>query len=223
MDSDEALLEELHDRIYRKFIEPFDAVDNGVNQYPSDIEPAYVRPYDIFAQIEDLNPSWNEETSINPDARFLDAVELARKAFDSYLGKTLNSWLPARSIVQTGLLKVPVSAEGEHEAMLILESNCPWKEHLFDLEEKLGVNGRILYVLYEDRNEMTWRIQCVPAKLDSFESRKSLPEAWRGLRDGELDAASGIVGGTFVHRSGFIGGNRTLAGAKAMALAAINQ
>jgi len=116
-----------------------------------------------------------------------------------------------------------VSAEDEHEAMLILESNCPWKEHLFELEEKLGFDGKILYVLYEDRNEKTWRIQCVPVKLDSFESRKPLPEAWRGLRDGELDAASGIVGGTFVHRSGFIGGNRTLAGAKAMALVAIGQ
>lgn len=41
---------------------------------------------------------------------------------------------------------------------------------------------------------------------DSFESRKALPEAWRGLRDEELSKASGIEGGIFIHASGFIGG-----------------
>ena len=64
----EELVDQLHDRIYQKFIEPFDAVDNGVNQYPKEIEPAYARPYDIFAQIDDLNPNWNESEA-NPNVK----------------------------------------------------------------------------------------------------------------------------------------------------------
>lgn len=67
--SDE-LVDQLHDRIYQKFIEPFDAVDNGVNQYPKEIEPAYARPYDIFAQIDDLNPNWNE-SEVNPNVKHI--------------------------------------------------------------------------------------------------------------------------------------------------------
>lgn len=47
--------------------------------------------------------------------------------------------------------------------------------------------------------------------------RLSLVEAWRGLRDEELCSASGIEGSTFVHTAGFIGGNKTLDGALAMA------
>lgn len=51
-----------------------------------------------------------------------------------------------------------------------------------------------------------WRIQAVPIAQDSFESRKPLPEQWRGLRDDELTNVSGVQGGIFVHASGFIGG-----------------
>lgn len=218
--NDESLVTELHDRLYRKFIEPFDAVDNGVNQYPGDIEPAYARPFDIFAQVDSLNPSWNEE-GVSTDARFAEAVALAGNAFRAVIKGTLKSWLPARTIVQTCLLACN-SKDADESKILVLDTNCPWKEHLFDLEEKLGIQGKIVYAIYEDLNEKTWRIQSVPVKLDSFESRKMLPEAWRGLRDSELDAASGIEGCTFVHRSGFIGGNKTLQGVKQMAIKALS-
>lgn len=62
------------------------------------------------------------------------------------------------------------------------------------------------YVVYPDETAGTWRIQAVPVSPDSFESRKALPEVWRGLRDEKLSEVSGIDGGVFVHASGFIGG-----------------
>lgn len=62
------------------------------------------------------------------------------------------------------------------------------------------------YVVYPDETAANWRIQAVPVTPESFESRKALPEAWRGLRDDELSKASGIEGGIFIHASGFIGG-----------------
>jgi len=48
-----------------------------------------------------------------------------------------------------------------------------------------------------------------------------LPTAWRGLRDAELSAVSGIAGCVFVHASGFIGGNDTVEGALEMAKKAL--
>lgn len=56
---------------------------------------------------------------------------------------------------------------------------------------------RVLYVLYPeqpDNENSKWRIQCVPESPDSFTNRKSLPEAWRGVRDQELSEVSGIPG-----------------------------
>lgn len=67
-----------------------------------------------------------------------------------------------------------------------------------------------------------WRIQAVPVSKDSFESRKPLPEAWRGLRDEELSAKSGVDGCVFVHASGFIGGNGSEEGAREMARKAVD-
>lgn len=66
--------------------------------------------------------------------------------------------------------------------------------------------GQAIYVVYPDEMGGNWRIQAVPVSPESFDSRKALPEAWRGLRDEELSKASGIDGGIFIHASGFIGG-----------------
>jgi uncharacterized UPF0160 family protein len=69
---------------------------------------------------------------------------------------------------------------------------------------------------YQD-SRGSWRVHAVSAALGSFASRKALPEQWRGIRDEELSALTGIAGGIFVHASGFIGGNKTESGAEAMA------
>lgn len=69
----------------------------------------------------------------------------------------------------------------------------------------------------QDDRENTWRIQAVSIGPGSFQNRLSLPAAWQGLRDAELSEASGIFGCTFVHASGFIGGNKSYDGALDMA------
>jgi len=82
------------------------------------------------------------------------------------------------------------------------------KEHLFDLEREHGKEGQAIYILYPDESGK-WRIQAVPASPESFESRKPLPELWRGLRDEELAKVTGVPGTVFVHASGFIGGRQS--------------
>lgn len=61
-------------------------------------------------------------------------------------------------------------------------------------------------MIYPDETGGQWRVQAVPVSPESFESRKALPEAWRGLRDDELSKTSGVDGCVFIHASGFIGG-----------------
>lgn len=89
---------------------------------------------------------------------------------------------------------------------------------MFDIEreEKDKLGETIKLVLYPDTND-NWRIQAVPLNEFSYSNRLPLPEEWRGLRDEELSAKSGIEKCVFVHASGFIGGNQTYEGALAMA------
>jgi uncharacterized UPF0160 family protein len=65
------------------------------------------------------------------------------------------------------------------------------------------------------------RINAVPVKCGSFGDRLSLPEEWRGLRDEELSTKAGIKDCTFIHRSGFTGGNASYEGVLAMAVEAL--
>ena len=45
----------------------------------------------------------------------------------------------------------------------------------------------------QDDREKKWRIQAVGVAPGSFDSRKALPVAWRGLRDAELRWAGGLA------------------------------
>lgn len=59
---------------------------------------------------------------------------------------------------------------------------CPFKEHLFQIEEEEKLCGSILYVIFTDGN--VWRVQAVPKELAGFDLRKPLP--YCGLRESEL-------------------------------------
>lgn len=55
-------------------------------------------------------------------------------------------------------------------------------------------------------------MQAVSTSAASFENRRSLPAAWRGIRDDALSQLSGIPGCVFIHAGGFIGAAGTSSG-----------
>jgi uncharacterized UPF0160 family protein len=212
----------LYNKVYKDFIEAIDANDNGISAYPSDVKPAFNdKSISLPSLVGLLNPEWNStvKTQELEDEKFLEASKLMGTVFDQKLDYYGKSWLPARDhVVEAMKGRFEFDEKGR---ILVFSQSVPWKDHLFTLEAEVGVEGedkRPLYVLYgEGAEKSSWRIQCVPVSKDSFESRKPLPEAWRGTRDDALSEVSGIPGGVFVHASGFIGGNKTFEGALEMA------
>lgn len=222
-------IEALYVHVYESFVEAFDANDNGISAYPADVKPTISRGFDIFWHVNLLNPGWNEViTPESSNESFVKAVEVVSGAFNLYLNNCLNFWLPARDIVVSALESHSVSVASSESSeidskILILPTSCPWKDHLFNTPG----TEEILYLIYPEGANSSWRIQACPESSDSFVCRLALPEAWRGLRDAELDAAlmaadSGIESGAiFVHRAGFIGGHKTMEGAIDMARLAV--
>ncbi|KAK1059246.1 hypothetical protein LTR33_013197 [Friedmanniomyces endolithicus] len=100
----------------------------------------------------------------------------------------------------------------------------PWADHLHAVETEMQSGGQVLYALFAENDQpgCKWRIRAVSLEPGSFENRKGLPEAWRGVRDEELSKVSGVNGCVFVHASGFIGGNATFEGALEMAKKAVD-
>ncbi|XP_059393175.1 UPF0160 protein MYG1, mitochondrial [Carassius carassius] len=209
---DEPQLEVLYDKMYESFVEEVDAVDNGISQ--CDGEVRYTISTTLSARVSHLNPRWNS-THQDTEEGFHKALALVGAEFTDRLDYFMKAWLPAREIVQHAVQnRYQVDPSGE--IVLLAQGGCPWKEHLFVLEKELKVDVPIKFVLYSDQNGH-WRVQCVPAGLNTFQNRLSLLEEWRGVRDEALSELSGIPGCIFVHASGFIGGNRTQEGALEMA------
>ncbi|XP_030511460.1 MYG1 protein-like [Rhodamnia argentea] len=203
--------------VYKSFMEAIDAIDNGINRYDTDLPPRYVNNTHLSSRVGRLNLDWidPDQSSKKENEAFQQAMSLAGSEFLDSVRFHTRSWLPARSIVMECLAaRYGIDSSGE---IMVLNRFCPWKLHLFELEEEMKIEPSIKYVLYQDDRSKNWRVQAVAMAPDRFESRKALPAQWRGLRDDELSKESGIPGCVFVHMSGFIGGNHTYEGALAMA------
>ncbi|KII94340.1 hypothetical protein PLICRDRAFT_171993 [Plicaturopsis crispa FD-325 SS-3] len=209
-------------KVYKEFIEAIDAIDNGISQYSTEVAAKYRSRTDLSSRVGWLNPAWNQSVdSQTVDAQFAKASALTGEEFLGRLDYYANAWLPARDIVVSAFsARTNVDPSGR---IILFSQFAPWKEHLFEIEaeESIPEDAKPYYIIYPDETGGNWRIQAVPVASESFESRKALPEAWRGLRDDDLSKATGIDGGIFVHASGFIGGNKTKEGALALAKAAL--
>jgi len=216
---DDPRVEKIYLKVYKSFIEAVDGIDNGVNQFESDKPARYVDNTGLSARVGKLNPAWNEDNSPATQlAQFHKAMALAGGEFEASVKYYGLSWLPARTYVEQAL----DGATSVHPSggIIKLPCYCPWKEHLFELEEEKKVEPLPKYALFED-DKGNWRVQAIPLTPSSFENRRPLPTAWRGVRDQALDEVSGVEGCIFVHAAGFIGGNKTYEGALAMATKAL--
>ncbi|KAG8928548.1 hypothetical protein FRC01_005766 [Tulasnella sp. 417] len=113
-------------KLYKEYIEAIDGVDNGVQQYPPEIQAKYRSRTDVSARVGWLNAAWNESVdSKSVDARFEKASKLVGEEFLSRLEYYGNAWLPARELVLNGLNgRSAVNPSGH---IILFEQFCPWK------------------------------------------------------------------------------------------------
>ena len=236
--NDDVQVDLVYNKLYESFIEALDAHDNGISAYDTaglasaGLEKRFSDGgFSLGAMVGRLNPNWNDPipeggpaaAQEDEDARFEQASTRIGEEFDRDLDYFSRSWLPARRIVLDSFTQ-RADADESRRIMVLKGQAVPWKDHLYTIEDQQQVDeSKVLYVLYPEKPvpDAKWRVQCVPVSKDSFQSRRPLPEAWRGFRDEELDKISGIAGCVFVHAAGFIGGNKTFEGALAMAKKAL--
>ena len=230
----------LYQKLYDDFMEAFDANDNGISVYDTKalgsagIEKKFSdKGYSIASVVNRYNYAPSASSTANgtaadkpqgqdeEDARFLRASAFVGEQFEIELFDKATNWLPARALIVEAF-KARTQYDPQGRIMVIpqqADGGAPWGDHLYTLEREHGCEGQVLYVLFAENGEKDskWRIRAVSVSGDSFENRKGLLEAWRGVRDEELSKVSGVDGSVFVHASGFIGGNKTFEGALEMA------
>lgn len=224
---DSAEVDLLWRKIYQDFVEALDAHDNGISVYdPAQTKDLKKRFYDggigLGSLVGDLNDHFDtttkapEEAQAAEDERFLAASSLMGTTFMRRLSYYHRAWLPARNLVHDSYAaRKNYDAKGR---VMVFPRGCPWKDHLYTCEAEHPSEEKVIYVLYPESEQegAKWRLQAVSESKDSFESRKALPDKWRGMRDEELSEVAGVRGCVFVHASGFIGGNKTREGSLEM-------
>lgn len=236
-------VELLYQKLYEDLVEAFDANDNGIAAFdPTEIRKAGIekkfsdKGFSIASVVNRYNyaplPTSNGTTALakneksqdDEDARFLRASSFVGEQFTAELLDKHNSWLPARAVVAQAFNdRTKYDQEGRIIVIPYRQEGVPWMDHLYSLEAENGVSGQVLYALFAENGEADskWRIRAVSLEPGSFENRKDLPQAWKGVRDEKLSEVSGIPGCVFVHAGGFIGGNATFEGALEMAKKAV--
>jgi len=207
----------LHDKIYADFLCAIDAHDNGIDQFahilPPGSEALFPVTTDLSSRVAHLNPGWNESASEEEfDKRFMRAVTLCDSEITECITHTASSWLPARAIVTQAFHSLQQNAPGCDGKVLVMNTFAPWRDHIYSLEEEHSLGPKVLYIVSIDGHRGQWTAVCVPKVRGSFLNRVPFPAAWRGLRDAELSAKTGLDGSVFVHASGFLASHKTLEG-----------
>eukprot|EP00768_Dysnectes_brevis_P002332 gnl/Dysnectes_brevis/1774_a2030_2712.p1 GENE.gnl/Dysnectes_brevis/1774_a2030_2712~~gnl/Dysnectes_brevis/1774_a2030_2712.p1 ORF type:complete len:273 (+),score=54.17 gnl/Dysnectes_brevis/1774_a2030_2712:201-1019(+) len=216
-------LEWVYQTHYTNFVKAVDAIDNGISATvlpdgtTDGLVTRYVNSTHLNARISALMPQWNGPSSVTFDSQFLLAVQLAGEEFSQHLDRLVKHGLPARQIAEQAMARRREYFPSG--SVLVVEQYAPILEYVPEFEEEAG---QVLFVVMPNSARSDWRIRAMPVEIGRFELRKSLPAAWCGIRDTELQALTGTTTANFVHKAGFTGGAKTREDALIMAKLAIS-
>ena len=164
-----------------------------------------VQGISLSQTISMFNPTWQEEGSF--DSCFDEAVDFALRILTRFIAAA-NGGISAKEIVAKAI------NDAEDPRVIVLEKYTPWKRTVHALSDQA------LYMVYPSQSGQ-WRIQTVPVEPGSFEDKKSLPKAWAGLSDKELQQVTAIEDAMFCHNGLFIAGAASFESTMKMAAMAL--
>jgi|tagenome__1003787_1003787.scaffolds.fasta_scaffold20929853_3 uncharacterized UPF0160 family protein len=195
-DDIEANIEELWSRIDHAFIRQIDRIDTGEEKSA---------PMSYADLIDAFNPNWTEESSA--DVQFQAAADFAADTLRRVTKREL-AHIRSRNFV------LEAHAASADPRILELPRSMPWQ----GVVQSEGLP--VAYAIYEKDGD--WMIAAMPSSPGGHDQRVSLPREWAGLRDADIQAATGVADAIFVHAARFCGAARSKAGALELAIKALD-
>lgn len=174
-------------------IRDVDLMDNGA-MIPT--------PGHFSAVLEAFNPTFLDEGA-DENAAFVTASAVASQVLAHAVAHAVAAEQAAATVANA-------ARQATDPRILVLDRRVPWEDAVFDL----GLDQTLFVVRPSGKQ---WTVNAVPPERNSFAQRKSLPEAWGGLRDAAMAAASGVADATFCHPARFVCGAISRDGAIALA------
>ena len=178
------------DMIYDNFIKEIDAIDNGISPAEGQT-PRYKISTDISSRIYRMNPKQGDNMK-----EFEEAVKLIGKEFENVLFRIVDCEVPAYEETKKAYdNRFDVDPSGH---ILLIDGPFFPTAVLKYIEKE---EDELLFFVHT-KEPGKWRIQVLDLP-GTFTARCKLP--FGGCFNEELTKASGIPGGIFCHKSGFLG------------------
>ena len=203
---DDAALAAIAQDIDAALVRYLDLVDTGAQAVAPGV-------FGLSSQLALLNSTWLEEQGLDAGAAARLQMERFREAM-AMMQRLLQRLVLRRIGQQLAADKVRASQRLLGGRVLYLaEGGMPWTSVV------VNEMPEVLLVLYPEADESGQRhvLRTVPAGEDTFDARLDLPQAWAGLRDQQLAAASGVPDALFCHSNLFIAVARSFEGALGLA------
>ena len=177
------------DRVCRRLIRQFDAIDNGVALTKSISAFEDTHEVSLSGAIGMMNPQDHSKA----DNVFAGEVIRARLLLQASIAQAKH-WVDSKESLVHALKK----ALDSNSAYIVVPEGCKWIEHLFNSEG----NESILYAIFP--NGEKYYVRTVPSAPGEFSNRKDFPKAWAGLNNEAFSEVAGIPDGVFCHHGLFI-------------------
>lgn len=186
---DQEQKDRFYDGIWKKFVNPIDHMDNGLN---INYDTSTLRMVSAaFA------PSWKISNPENQYSRFLEAVKYMQMLMNveiMRIAKQLDGE-DAKSLVEICLQKSKKNEELERLKIIELDQWMPSKKYLWDTD-------RNFIICQRDNGQ--WMLECVSPELGSYDQKIPLPKELGGLEKEALQKASGLSDAIFCHKARFL-------------------
>ena len=188
LDVPEQDVDKIHASFDRGFVLPVDLLDNGA------VDASAAGPLfsglTLPTLLESLKPAFDDREEGADDRAFAAAVPVARAFVEARIRRSAAKYR-AEAMV---LAAIDTAGEGR---ILELPMGMPFRAGV----EAAGAD-HLLFVVHPRGSD--WALTTIRTGDDTFETRADLPEAWAGLTDAALEAASGVKGAKFSHNGRFI-------------------
>ncbi len=190
------------DWVDRHMVQGIDAMDNGMYLYTptfSDVYPFLFEDY--ISTICDVVKGGDSGTRKNFDKEFMRMVAVAKDAVSAFIIKSKQKEAIAK-MARKAYMKA------NDKRVIISDVYIPTRFDEFRAPEHIEP---LVFAFPDLRGG--WSAKVVPIHGQTYNSRISFPESWRGLRDEEMAKASGVPDAIFCHNSGFLAVAKSKAGA----------
>lgn len=175
------------DKLDAYLVQPIDAWDNGIEFSDTKIEGVY--PYSIKSITYAFRPTWKEEDT-DLDVVFNTLVSYAKILLEREIRHVTDDADAEKSVIEA-------FQKTEDKRVIVLDERYPWEDILNKMPEPL-------FVVYPKRVDGTWSLKAIRNDLNSYTSRKDLPESWAGKSGEDLEKVSGVSGSIFCHNNRFL-------------------